>query len=140
MKPWIPEVLNTLGLDGGEIRLIGSECPLCKKVYFPPMRICPDCLNDMRTPGTIFLSDIGTIHSFSVARVAPPGFEAPHVQAYVDLDEGVRIFALLVQYGDENRLKKGLAAELVIVNAGEDEEGIERLGYRFRPVFEEDDR
>ncbi|UCG66918.1 MAG: OB-fold domain-containing protein, partial [Deltaproteobacteria bacterium] len=82
----------------------------------------------------------GKIFSFSIAQVAPPGFEVPHVQAYIDLDEGVRVFSLLVEYGDVENLRTGLPVKLVIVNVGENEEGKERLTYCFRPIFEEDER
>ena len=140
MNKWVPEVPNTLGPYQGEIRLTGSACPLCKRVYFPAMNICPDCLDDSRPMKLKILSDIGKIYSFSIAKVSPPGYDVPHVQAYIDLPEGVRLFTLLVEYGGGNKLKTGLLAKLVIVKLGEDGEGRERLGYRFRPVFEEDKR
>lgn len=140
MQEWVPEVPNTLGVDRGGIRLTGAECPSCNRVYFPAMKICPDCLDDNRPMKTKTLSDIGKIFSFSIAQVAPPGFEVPHVQAYIDLDEGVRVFSLLVEYGDVENLRTGLPVKLVIVKVGEDEQGKERLTYCFRPIFEEDER
>ena len=96
MREWVSEVSNTLVEDGGEIRLTGSECLSCKRVYFPAMRICPDCLDDNHPMKTKILSDKGKIYSFSIAQVAPPGFEVPHVQAYIDLKEGVRVFSLQI--------------------------------------------
>jgi uncharacterized OB-fold protein len=139
MREWVSEVSNTLVEDGGEFRLIGSECLSCKRVYFPAMRICADCLDDNRPMKTRILSDKGKIHSFSIAQVAPPGFEVPHVQAYIDLEEGVRIFSLLVECGDVEHLRTGLPAKLTIVNVGKNEEGKERLTYCFRPIFEGDE-
>ena len=138
MKKWVPEVPNTLGEDRGEIRLIGSECPLCKRVFFPAVKICPDCLDDSQPMKKKILNNNGKIFSFSIAQVAPPGFEIPHVQAYIDLDEGVRVFSLIIDYGDPGRLRTGLPVKLEIVRVGEDEEGKERLTYCFRPIFEED--
>ena len=140
MKEWVPEVPNTLGEDRGEIRLTGSQCPSCNRACFPAMKICPDCLDDNQPMGVKILSEMGKIYSFSIAQVAPPGYGVPHVQAYIDLSEGVRLFTLLVEYGDGSRLKTGLPAKAVIARIGEDEEGRERLGYRFRPIFEEDER
>jgi len=134
---WISEIPNTLGEKDGQIRLIGSECPLCKRVYFPARRICPDCLDDNRPMETKFLSSVGKISSFSVAQVAPSGYQVPHVQAYIDLEEGVRLFSLLVEYGDEKKIRNGLTAEMVAVKIGEDQQGRGRLSYRFRPIFEE---
>ena len=138
MKKWVPEVPNTLGEDRGEIRLIGSECPLCKRVFFPAVKICPDCLDDSQPMKKKILNNNGKIFSFSIAQVAPPGFEIPHVQAYIDLDEGVRVFSLIIDYGDVKRLRTGLPVKLKIVKVGENEEGKERLTYCFRPIFEED--
>jgi len=140
MQEWVPEVPNTLGVDRGGIRLTGSECPSCNRVYFPAMKICPDCLDDNRPMKTKILSDIGKIFSFSIAQVAPPGFEVPHVQAYIDLEEGVRVFSLLVECGDVENLRTGLPVKSIIVKVGEDEQGKERLTYCFRPIFEEDER
>ena len=138
MKKWVSEVPYTLGEDQGEIRLTGSECPSCNRVYFPAMKICPDCLDDSQPMKTMILNNNGKIFSFSIAQVAPPGFEIPHVQAYIDLDEGVRVFSLIIDYGDPGRLRTGLPVKLEIVRVGENEEGKERLTYCFRPIFEED--
>ena len=138
MKGWVPEVPDTLALNRGEIRLIGSECPLCQRVYFPAIKVCPDCLDDSRPMKRRILSDSGRIHTFSIAQVAPPGFEIPHVQAYIDLEEGVRVFSLLAEYGDVKKIKTGLPVKLAIVKFGENQEGKERLTYCFRPIFEED--
>jgi len=140
MREWVSEVSNTLVEVRGVIRLTGSECPSCNRVYFPAMRICPDCLDDSRPMKTRILSDTGKIYSFSIAQVAPPGFEVPHVQAYIDLEEGVRVFSLLVEYGDVEKLRTGLPVKLVIADLGKNEEGKERLTYCFRPLFEEDER
>lgn len=136
MKEWVSDIPNTLGEKEGHIRLIGSECPRCKRIYFPVRKICPDCLDDRIPMETRFLNPVGNISSFSVAQVAPPGYKVPHVQAYIDLEEGVRLFSLLVEYGDEKKIRTGLPVELVTVKVGNDEEGRERLAYRFRPMTE----
>ena len=138
MKKWVSEVPNTLGEDQGEIHLTGSECPSCNRVYFPAMKICPDCLDDSQPMKKKILNNNGKISIFSIAQVAPPGFEIPHVQAYIDLDEGVRVFSLIIDYGDPGILRTGLPVKLEIVRVGENEEGKERLTYCFRPIFEED--
>jgi uncharacterized protein len=136
MKKWISDVPNTLEECRGEIRLVGSECHRCKRVFFPVRKICPDCLDDKVPLERKFLSSVGKIYSFSIAQVAPPGYTVPHVQAYVDLVEGVRLFALLVDYGDQRNIRTGMAVELVTVTIRKDEDGRERLAYRFRPKAE----
>jgi len=104
------------------------------------MKICPDCLDDSQPMKKKILDNNGKIYSFSIAQVAPPGFKVPHVQTYIDLEEGVRVFSLLVECGDVKKLRTGLPVKLVIVHVGEDEQGKERLTYCFRPIFEEDER
>ena len=136
MKKWISDVPNALGEYGAEIRLVGSECRRCKRVFFPVRKICPDCLDDKVPLEKKFLSPVGKIFSFSIAQVAPPGYTVPHVQAYVDLVEGVRLFALLVNYGNQQNIRTGMAVELVTVTVGKDEDDQERLAYRFRPKAE----
>ena len=87
------------------------------------------------------LSKRGRIDTFSVVRVAPVGFEAPYIQAFVDLPEGPRIFALITGCEPaEGALREGDEVELVIDKIVEDEKGNERIGYKFRPVVSPDDK
>jgi len=66
--------------------------------------------------------------------MAPPGYTVPHAQGYIDLENGGgRIFALLVDYGEEADLEVGLAMELVTQPCGEDADGNQIIEYRFRP-------
>jgi len=81
------------------------------------------------------LSRRGKIDTFSVVRVAPTGFEAPYIQAFVDLPEGPRVFSLITGCEpSEDALKEGQEVELVIEKITEDEKGNELIGYKFRPV------
>jgi uncharacterized OB-fold protein len=81
------------------------------------------------------LSDHGTLQTFAVASLAPPGYSVPHVQGYVDLsDDGPRIFSLLADYGDASGLKIGCRMGLKIVMLGRDKEIRPIVGYRFRPL------
>ena len=124
----------------GEIRLTGSKCGNCQRVYFPPLRVCPDCLDDGHPLQKVSLSKTGIISSYSVAQVAPPGYETPHVQAYVELKEGVKLFTLMVEHGGGKYMANNMPAEMVIVPAGRDEHGAELLSYRFKPVPQEDEK
>ncbi len=81
------------------------------------------------------LSRRGTIDTFTVVHVAPTGFKAPYIQAYVDLPEGPRIFSLITgcdPLGTD--LRDGAEVELVIEKIREDEKGNDLIGYKFRPV------
>lgn len=134
---WIPEVPRSLigeGIDG--IQLHGTTCERCGRTFFPSRRNCPRCMEEASVK-SVRLSKRGTLHSYVVASVAPPGYPVPHIQGYVDLDGGgPRIFSILVDVGDGSDLKVGLRMELKVVQLGTDPEGRAIMGYRFRPAQE----
>jgi uncharacterized OB-fold protein len=109
---------------------------MCGQVYFPLRRNCPCCLGD-RAVKPVELSDRGTLQTFVVASVAPPGYSVPHAQGYIDLSgEGPRIFSLLTDYENPSNLKIGGKMGLKIVRLGRDKENRVIVGYRFRPLKE----
>lgn len=137
VNAWVPEVPGTLtGKNLEDLHLLGSGCDQCGQVYFPSRRNCPRCLDD-RFIKQVPLSDCGTLQTFVVASMAPPGYSVPHVQGYIDLfKEGPRIFSLLTDYGDSSNLKIGCEMGLKIVTLGRDKENRVIVGYRFRPLTE----
>ena len=132
---WVSEVPGTLaGRRLEELHLVGSRCEGCNRVFFPVRRNCPFCLGD-RPPQRVSLSDEGTLQTFVVASMAPPGYTVPHVQGYIDLlDQGPRIFSLLTDYGDGSSLRIGCRMGLKVVRLGRDEANRVVVGYRFRPL------
>jgi methylmalonyl-CoA mutase C-terminal domain/subunit len=130
---WTPEVPGSLtGRDLERLRLLGTKCGKCGQVYFPSRRNCPRCPDG--TVEDLPLSDKGTLQSFVVADVAPPGYEVPHAQGYIDLfEDGPRIFSLLADYGDGAELRIGSEVGLKIIKRGSDEENRIIVGYRFSP-------
>ena len=135
MNSWTVEVPGTLvGEKVEELALAGTRCEKCGRVYFPARRNCPRCL-DEQSVQQITLSTQGTLQSFSVSKVAPPGFSVPHAQGYVDLaDNGPRIFSLLTDHADGANLKAGCKMALKIVELGKDKEEKPIVAYRFRPL------
>lgn len=132
---WVPEVPGSLvGKDHESLRLMGTRCEKCGRVYFPSRRNCPRCMDDKRLK-QFPLEERGILKSFVVAEVAPPGFDVPHAQGYVDLaGGGPTVFSLLVDYGDRSRLQIGCPMCLKIVERGRDQENRIIFGYRFRPL------
>jgi uncharacterized OB-fold protein len=131
---WRSEVPNSLtGEDRQKLTLLGSRCPICHNTYFPARRNCPDCLS-RDSIDRIALSKQGRLHSFSISQVAPPGYESPHVQGYIELEPGGPcIFSLLVDCGSPPELKIGQKMHLILVENGRDESGRVVIGYRFKP-------
>jgi uncharacterized OB-fold protein len=114
--------------------LIGSRCSVCGRSFFPKQSVCRVCLRD-DSMQEIALSSRGKIDTFTVVHVAPTGFKAPYIQAYVDLPEGPRVFSLITGCEpSESALKTGTEVELVIDKITEDEKGNDLIGYKFRPI------
>jgi len=132
---WVPEVPGSLaGRDIKGLHLSGSRCERCGQVYFPSRRNCPRCMDD-RSIRQVQLSDRGTLQTFVIASMAPPGFDAPHAQGYIDLyEDGPRIFSILTDYGNGSRLKVGCEVGLKIIRRGRDQDNRVIVGYRFRPL------
>ncbi len=134
-KSWVSEVPGTLtGKSIDSLHLLGSKCEKCGGVFFPARKNCPYCLDD-RFSKQMPMSDEGILQTFSVAKVAPPGYSTPHAQGYIDLSgNGPRIFSLLTDYGDGSSLKIGGKMGLKIAKLGRDKEDRVIVGYRFRPL------
>jgi uncharacterized OB-fold protein len=80
----------------------------------------------------VTLSRRGRLYTFTIAETGPPGFDVPYAFGYVDLPEGVRVFAPLTDC-EYDRLEIGMELELVLGKIRQ-EDGVEVIGYKFRPV------
>lgn len=130
----LPGIIHEATGSGDKSYLIGSKCEICGRVFFPRSYVCRVCMNDA-TMAEIPLSTTGTIDTFTVVHVAPMGFKAPYIQAYVDLRGGPRIFSLITgcdPLGSD--LREGAEVELVVDKIREDENGTDLIGYMFRPT------
>lgn len=79
-----------------EGRLVNSECPKCKEMFWPPRSICPNCLEDKLEWKE--LSKEGIVVAFSVQESGVPlGFKAPLIFAVVEIDNRVRLFTHLLE-------------------------------------------
>ncbi len=132
--PILPGLMHEATSANESSYLIGSKCKECGRVFFPRRPVCRVCLKE----GTMeekALSVRGKIDTYTVVQVAPMGFKAPYIQAFVDLPEGPRVFTLITGVeAKEGALKEGEEVELVIGKITEDEKGNELIGYKFRPV------
>jgi uncharacterized OB-fold protein len=99
-------------------RLLLTQCPSCDTVIWYPKAICVSCGG---TPTAwIEASGRGTIYSFTITRRGQGPFSgaSPYVLAYVELDEGPRIFTNIVD-GDPESLSIGQVVEVVFHDTGE---------------------
>ena len=117
---------------GAAACLLGNCCRECKATYFPPRQICPRCMKE-GVLDSLPLSRRGTLYTYTVIRQAPPRYPVPYAVGYVDLPEGVRVFAQLEGW-ERRELKADEAMEVFFTTIRVDERGEGLVGYRFRPV------
>jgi scaffold protein (connect acetoacetyl-CoA thiolase and HMG-CoA synthase) len=116
-------------------RLEAGRCTGCSKIAFPPRRVCPSCHGDSFE--TITLSGEGKLVTWTVIHVAPGDFavQAPYVVGIVELDEGVRLTAQIVDCNVEE-LDFGTPVRRVLRRLrAEGEGGIIQYGYKFVPAI-----
>ena len=116
-------------------RLIASQCTKCGKFHFPPQRLCSACYS-WEAMEEVALSRRGRIFSWTVSYMM-----GEHPIGYVDLPEGIRVFAIFTDLGDDptKALDIGQEVELVVMPMREMDFGmevgsVEFAGYKFRPV------
>jgi uncharacterized OB-fold protein len=99
------------------------------------MPVCPACRRN-GTMQEVRIGQRGRLYSHTIARIAPKGFKAPFFQAFVDLEEGPRIFALIgadcpVEPGV---LEDGMEMRLVVEPLAATPEGKDLLTYKYVPA------
>lgn len=127
-RRFLKEGLFKEGPNGGT--LLANKCKQCGRTYFPKTQNCLKCLNpDMEEIG---LSRKGKLYSYTIGHMPSMHFLPPYAIGYVDLPEGVRVFAPLVVREDKP-LKIGMEMELTIERLWE-EDGKDIIGYKFMPI------
>jgi hypothetical protein len=104
------------GIRNGELRL--QRCGACGAVVFYPRAACPRCLG---SPLRGFTSaGTGHVYSYTVAHCALREFsgQAPFTVALVDLDEGVRMMARIVD-ADPGSIRIGMPVRMTVMKAGD---------------------
>lgn len=80
------------GEDAEGPYLVGGRCRACGFVTLGARPICPRCLAE-DAMGEEPIGRAGTLYTATVIYQAPAGFAAPFAVGYVDVEEGVRVFA-----------------------------------------------
>jgi uncharacterized protein len=76
--------------------LIGGRCRACGTLRFPALDVCPACQAD--DCEQVALSTTGTVFTFTVVHMEPPGYlgEAPYAYGVIELPEGLRVTTTLL--------------------------------------------
>ncbi len=105
------------GAQQGELRI--QQCGACGRHQFYPRLLCTHCGSEQ--VGWVRATGRGRIYSYTVNhRPAGPAFASmvPYVVALVDLEEGARMMANLLQCAPEEALI-GMEVEVVFEDIGE---------------------
>jgi uncharacterized OB-fold protein len=114
-------------------RLMGEECVKCGAKYYPKTPVCRCGSSEFKL---YKLSETGRIHSWTVIRNAPIGYErfTPYIVALIELDDGVKILSQVADIEPES-VKMGMKVEYAFRKITEDgQAGLLQYGYKFRPV------
>lgn len=114
----------------GSIRLVGGSCGDCGALFFPSAQVCPECMSEAVVPAD--LASEGTLYSWSVVHVAPKGWNTPYIAGYVDLEDGVRVFAHITGT-DASALEMDMPVSLTSAVLGDDD-GVPVESYAFEPA------
>ena len=115
--------------------LIGSKCTNCGRLFFPQRVICPDCRRKGKMEDFKF-SGKGKIYSYSIVRSPSSDFKtiAPYAVAIIELDEGAKLTAQLVDCDIDN-IEIGDPVEMVFRKISEDgDDGVISYGFKFKIV------
>ncbi|MGC8565329.1 MAG: Zn-ribbon domain-containing OB-fold protein [Thermoplasmata archaeon] len=118
-------------------RLVGTKCPSCGRVYFPPRDVCPYCHRDsvgkMRKHE---LKPTGKIYSYTLVRQDIPDFKSikPYIMVLVEMDDGPKITGQLTDI-EYDEVKIGMPVKAVFRRIREESDsGIIEYGYKFVPL------
>lgn len=116
--------------------LKGYQCNQCGRLWFPKFTYCPnpDCWSEEMK--VIPLSRKGVIYSTTDVYIGQPSMREymPIIVGYVDLPEGIRIFAQIE--GDIGSFQCGDEVELIIGPVRNNKRGKPIISYKFRKVHQ----
>jgi uncharacterized protein len=122
--------------------LSGSQCTVCRSVFFPPRSVCPGCEAHRRSLGKMEpfqLSGDGEVVTFSVLHEPAEGFEmqVPYILAVVRSVEGPQLTGQVVDVAAEE-MRIGLKVRATFRRLRADgKAGVIHYGYKFAPKEEE---
>jgi len=129
LKPMLDGIFEV----GPPPRLLGAECPVCERKFFPKPIVCPHCLEDVKE---IKLNTEGTVYSYSILRIPNMLYKypQPYASGYIDLDgDNIRVYGLFDPEKTEE-IAIGQRVTLKVGQIGIGLDGKECLRYYFTPV------
>lgn len=136
----IRPVVDGLFTIGPDATLLTSTCRECGSTFFPRRLFCrnPEC--GRATVRDTVLSRRGALHSVTVQHyMPPPPFRLdpallPFGIALVAFPEGIRVMGIVHESVDPKALRIGMEMEVTTGLLYRDDDGAERVTWKFRPV------
>lgn len=119
---------DLLEYNEGNAYLKGYRCKKCSYLNFPKLIVCPNCWGDDFK--VVRLSTVGNLYSVTDIFVGQAGMATPYVFGYVDLPEGLRIFAQLE--GEPGSFACDEEVELTVGEIRKNKDGLPLISYKFR--------
>ncbi len=118
---------------GDEPHLVAQECQSCRALYFDRRNACARC--GQQDFGARRLADEGAVRAFTIVHRATPDVTVPYISAIVDLDGGGVVKANLIGVApDPDQVRLGMRVQLTTFGVGTDSEGVEAVGFGYRPA------
>ena len=138
-KQGIPSIEGLYTWPSDAPQLIGGRCKSCGTYFFPRFYVVhkPGCKE--RELEDVLYSRKGKLISYTVQHYPPPPpFKStdpfvPYGIGLVELPEGINVLGIMTGCAIED-LKTGIEVELVVETLYVDEEGNDRLSWKFKPV------
>jgi len=115
-----------------EPHLVANECTGCGARYFDRRNACASCEGEEFKKVDVATS--GIVKAFTIVSMAAPGVPVPFVAAVIDCDGTSVRGNLLDVEPDDQHVSLGMKVELATTSVGSDDDGVEAVGFGFRPV------
>jgi uncharacterized OB-fold protein len=112
--------------------LVAHECTSCGARFFDRRNACASCEGDEWK--SVDIATQGEVRAFTIVSMAAPGIPVPFVAAVVDCD-GTSVRGNLIDVEpDDQHVSLGMKVELATTSVGTDDNGVEAVGFGFRPI------
>jgi uncharacterized OB-fold protein len=116
MQPLWPGLLNA---DEGGAYLVGARCERCGGLALGLREFCPHC-HASGTLREVRIGRRGRLYTATVIHQGPSRFASPYRVGYVDIEDGVRVFAHLQQGEGAPRIGDDVVLEIRAVVTDKD--------------------
>jgi len=114
-----------VGEDAEGPFLLGGRCKACGFVTLGVRDTCPECWA-RGSMTSLPIGRRGSVYTSTVVHQVPQGYDAPFAVGYVDIEDGVRVFAHVERV--QAALKPGTKVRLTVAPMRRDKDGASLVG------------